>query len=281
MSKKFFPTLLLLLACSLFSVTNAATEKKGIQFFEGSWNEVLAESERTGKPIFVDAYAVWCGPCKWMSSKVFTDAEVGAFFNENFINYKYDMEKGEGKAFSRAYAVTAYPTLLFMNAEGRVEHRVVGYREPQPFIEEGKKALNEMGVAFKATAVDIAAGEKASINFFEGSWDEALAESERTGKPIFVDAYAVWCGPCKWMNKNVFSDAEVALFYNQNFVNYKFDMEKGEGPAFRRKYAISGYPTLLYLDSKGTVKHRVLGGRDVNSFIADGKAALQKFKADL
>ena len=43
---------------------------------------------------------------------------------------------------------------------------------------------------------------------------------------MFIDAYATWCGPCKYMDKNVFSNAEVAAYYNKNFVSYKLDVDK-------------------------------------------------------
>jgi thiol:disulfide interchange protein len=44
-----------------------------------------------------------------------------------------------------------------------------------------------------------------------------------------MDAYASWCGPCKKMDKMVFTQAEVGEVYNSTFINTKFDMEKGEG----------------------------------------------------
>ena len=57
---------------------------QGIEFFHGTWVEALAEAKKQEKPIFVDAYTTWCGPCQMMSKNVFTHADVGAFFNENF-----------------------------------------------------------------------------------------------------------------------------------------------------------------------------------------------------
>ncbi len=46
----------------------------------------------------------------------------------------------------------------------------------------------------------------AQIEFFHGTWQEGLQEAKKTGKPIFVDAYAKWCGPCKRMAKTTFMD---------------------------------------------------------------------------
>jgi len=99
---------------------------QGIEFEEGSWDEVLEKAKAEGKPIFVDAYAEWCGPCKWMSSEVFTVSAVGDFYNDNYIAYKFDMEKGEGVDFSEEYEVMAYPTLLFFSANGDLTHKAVG-----------------------------------------------------------------------------------------------------------------------------------------------------------
>ena len=73
---------------------------QGIQFSEGSWAEIKAKAKAEKKYIFVDAYAVWCGPCKWMAKEVFTDAKVGETYNKQFVSYKFDMEKGEGLDFA-------------------------------------------------------------------------------------------------------------------------------------------------------------------------------------
>jgi len=119
----------------------------------------------------------------------------------------------------------------------------------------------------------------AQMRFFEGKWTQALAEAKQQNKLLFVDAYAVWCGPCRWMANNIFPDAEVSKFYNENFVNYKLDMEKGEGPKVAQNYKVTAYPTFLFIDGDGNVKHRVLGAQSVEDFISSGKTAVQKSRS--
>ena len=114
------------------------------------------------------------------------------------------------------------------------------------------------------------------IEFFHGTWDEALAKAEAEDKLIFVDAYASWCGPCKAMARNVFPVAEVGDFFNSNFINMKFDMEKAESADFRKKHRVSAYPTLLFINAKNDVVHKSVGGKQVKSLIGVGNAALGK-----
>lgn len=114
------------------------------------------------------------------------------------------------------------------------------------------------------------------IRFFEGSWEEALAEAKRLDRIIFVDAYAVWCGPCKKMAADVFPNDKVGEFYNKNFVNLKLDMERGEGLKFREKYPVSAFPTLFYIDFTGEIVQQVRGAQQVEGFLELGKKALSQ-----
>jgi thiol-disulfide isomerase/thioredoxin len=112
------------------------------------------------------------------------------------------------------------------------------------------------------------------IQFEQGTWDETLLKADKAGKLVFLDAYTTWCGPCKLLNKNTFSDAAVGSFYNQNFIAAKINMEAGEGPALAERYQVRAYPTLLFVDSKGNVVHRGLGYMGPEDFIKLGETAL-------
>ena len=115
------------------------------------------------------------------------------------------------------------------------------------------------------------------IDFQKGKFEEALKLADEKGKLLFVDVYTDWCGPCKTMAKNVFTDDAVADFYNANFVNFKLNAEDGEGNriALADRYEVTGYPTLLYLEGSGEVRSRAVGGMSSESFIAQGEAAIK------
>lgn len=109
------------------------------------------------------------------------------------------------------------------------------------------------------------------IVFQKGSWEDVLALAEQENKAVFVDFYTSWCGPCKMMEKEVFSQEKVGEYYNRNFVCCQIDGEKGEGPALVKKYKITGYPTFLYLDCRGQVLYRFSGARKVNEFLMEAE----------
>ena len=124
-----------------FSLQIVGMKGQGIQFFEGSWKEALEKAKAEDKLVFVDSYTTWCGPCIRMAKNVFTVESVGNFFNENFINLKLDMEKEDGISFGHKYPVKAYPTLQFIDGDGKVIKKVQGGQQPEGLISLGEAAL--------------------------------------------------------------------------------------------------------------------------------------------
>jgi len=103
----------------------------------------LGLAKKENKLIFLDVYATWCGPCKKLKSKTFSDKEVGDFYNQTFINVALDGEKGEGLELARKYGVRGYPTLLFIDANGKVVSGTSGYHNPSEFIALGKASKKQ------------------------------------------------------------------------------------------------------------------------------------------
>jgi thioredoxin-related protein len=114
---------------------------QGVSFEHSEWKTILEKAKSENKIIFMDAFTVWCGPCKMMSNQTFPNKEVGDFYNKNFVSVKMDMEKGEGVDLARKYKVNLYPTLLYIDGDGEIVHRTAGFMWPKEFIELGKVAI--------------------------------------------------------------------------------------------------------------------------------------------
>lgn len=115
---------------------------QGIKFEKSTFSEALTKAAQENKLLFFDCYTTWCGPCKKMSAEVFPLEEVGRYFNENFVSLKMDMEKGEGVALAEQYNITAYPTMLFINAQAEIVHKIVAFQNGAELIEQAKIALD-------------------------------------------------------------------------------------------------------------------------------------------
>jgi thioredoxin-related protein len=130
-------TLLILVASGFTKSTKIAESEGGIQFHKGTWSEAMALAKKENKLVFLDISASWCGPCKKLKANTFTDAEVGKYYNSNFINVELDGEKGEGVNLAHKYGVRGYPTLLFINPDGEIVQGTAGYHNPKQFLELG------------------------------------------------------------------------------------------------------------------------------------------------
>ncbi len=107
---------------SLGSLDSYAFDFKDAQ----NLTEVIDASVLEGKLVFLDVYTDWCLPCKMMDEDVFSDKELGDFFNENFISYKVNAERGKGSQIAELYQVPGYPTLLFLDNKGRILVKKIG-----------------------------------------------------------------------------------------------------------------------------------------------------------
>ncbi len=88
---------------------------------------------------------------------------------------------------------------------------------------------------------------------------EVLFFAKAENKLVFLDVYTDWCLPCQIMDEDVFSNNELAHYYDERFVSYKVNAEKGTGPLIAINYDVPAYPTLLFLNTEGEVLVKKLG----------------------
>lgn len=93
--------------------------------------------------IFVDAYTDWCGWCKVMDEKTFSNEAIGRMMDQYFINVKLEMEKDElGIKLATKYAVSSFPTYLIFNENGEMIYQVVGYQDAAAFMTTLSKIIS-------------------------------------------------------------------------------------------------------------------------------------------
>ena len=150
MKIKFYSTVLL-----FFTLFLTQAQSQGIHFEDkNDWKSILLKAKAENKYIFVDCYTTWCGPCRGMDADVFPLKEVGDFFNNKFINVKFQLDTTgndpeqikrqykDAAYIQKEYKINAYPTYLFFSPNGDLVHIDGGGCPAQEFISKGANALN-------------------------------------------------------------------------------------------------------------------------------------------
>ncbi len=103
--------------------------------------------------------------------------------------------------------------------------------------------------------------------WFEGSYEDGLAQARATSKLVFIDFNTTWCTPCRKLEKETFSKPEVQAVLSK-MVSMSIDAESKAGLPLSQKFHISGYPEMLVLDSSGKELGRISGFQPPEKFLA-------------
>jgi thiol-disulfide isomerase/thioredoxin len=98
----------------------------GITFQKLSLEQALTKAKTEKKFVFIDVYATWCGPCKYLASNIFTDPTLGKYMDQHYVSIQLDGEQGDGLGLMYTHQLDAFPTMLFMTPDGALQKKIVG-----------------------------------------------------------------------------------------------------------------------------------------------------------
>ena len=139
--------------------TQTATSNSKMKWY--TIEEVQALNEKSPKPLLVDVYTDWCGWCKVMDKKTFSDAAIQEYIQENFYPVKFNAEQKSaiefgGKTYNfvpggrrghnelASYLLKGrlgYPSFAFLNSDYNHLHITVGFKNPEQFMAEMKNVM--------------------------------------------------------------------------------------------------------------------------------------------
>src|SRR5512141_2241869 len=118
------------------------------------------------------------------------------------------------------------------------------------------------------------AGGKSDLKWV--TFDEGLAEAQKTGKKVLSDVYTDWCGWCKRMDADTYGNAALASYLRSKYVLVKLNAESGTQITYKGKrmseqelagaFGVTGYPTTLFLKSNGDAITGYPGYADAKNF---------------
>ena len=97
---------------------------------------------------------------------------------------------------------------------------------------------------------------RAQVNFVSGSLSDIQRIAASEDKPYLIHFTAEWCMPCQWMEKNTYTDPELANYINTNYIPYKVDIDDAEGFKYKEQFSILLLPSVLIFNSRGELLDR-------------------------
>jgi thioredoxin-related protein len=201
------------------------------------------------KKLFIDVYTDWCGWCKVMDKKTFSDPNIANYLNTFFYPVKFNAEttdtitfrdstfinNGIGKRPTHQLGIEllqgkmSYPSTVYLSENLEPLSIVPGYMSPekiQPILVYFNENVNQLlpfdkfEEYFNKTFVDTSA-EETIIKWYD--IEEAVKLNNETPKKMLINLYTDNCITCRMMQKTSYNHPVIAKYINEHFYPVNFN----------------------------------------------------------
>lgn len=122
----------------------------------------------------------------------------------------------------------------------------------------------------------------AQIEFIEVETLEQLKIAQKKASDqmlmMFVDVYATWCGPCKTMDREVYTDPSVVDYMNAHYVSVRMNGESDYGRIYASEQQLEGYPSMFIFSDDGERVSKIVGFTPAEELVGSLKSVTEGFK---
>ncbi|MEI0530259.1 DUF255 domain-containing protein [Brachyspira pilosicoli] len=233
-----FAALLLLLSCN----NNNQSKNKQLINWETNYNTALEKAVKENKSIMIDFYTDWCTICKIMETNVYLDKDIVSNINYNFVPLKINAEDNEEyiKFLTNQYNISAFPTTVFINTNGFIIKKILGYIDTNDLLEEIKNIEIKTENINKEFANDNPTVEKLKIYIDSEYYREAIEmydilTKENKIKKEDIPTYLIDIGTVLFYNEQF---DEGIKYFNEVLNNYSNSQKLYEAIYFNGIYKI-------------------------------------------
>jgi thioredoxin-related protein len=224
-------------------------------------------AKKTKRPVFINfTGSDWCHWCHKLDGEVFSKLSFAAYATKKLVLLEIDFPRKtklpaaiekRNMEFARKYHVEGFPTVLLTDHTGK-EFARTGYKKGG--LKVYTKHVDQLLVGFDSKTGKVKASPKSKWLL---KYDAAMAQAKKTGRPVLVDfTGSDWCSWCIRLKKEVFDTKAFIEWAKDHVILLELDyparakqpkdiVEQNE--KLQKKYNVEGFPTVLFLDSKGKV----------------------------
>jgi thiol-disulfide isomerase/thioredoxin len=135
------------------------------------YEAALAQAKEENKPVLVDFYADWCGPCKMMDAQTFPDPRV-IRETASFVAVKVDVDRNERVAY--AYRIESIPRTVVLNVHGQVVGDRIGFLDADAYVAFLNDVREFTHTKREGDAISVPASRAESLAISESTGDDEL-----------------------------------------------------------------------------------------------------------